>query len=114
MQPNPHVPKYPAHHVERAVQNYERYHKIPTGSANAEHVEKSSAGIHGWSNYKPVDKRASKPKHKYNRSGALNCMAHKYSMNYLAAASKAKKEAYKIRTLTLEESESNKKHSTYF
>ena len=35
-------------------------------------------------------------------------------MSYLAAASKAKKEAYKIRVLTPEEAESNKKHSAYF
>eukprot|EP01050_Picozoa_sp_SAG11_P026875 SAG11_NODE_6596_length_1281_cov_5.016074_1_plen_191_part_00 len=35
-------------------------------------------------------------------------------MDYLAAASKAKKEAYTIRVLTPEETESNKKHSAHF
>eukprot|EP01050_Picozoa_sp_SAG11_P021363 SAG11_NODE_3788_length_2225_cov_2.018815_2_plen_183_part_00 len=112
LKPNPHVPKFQDHQIKEAIKSYEEYHKLPRGSTTVEQVENSSAGIRGWYQYEPTPSR--KPKQKSERRAALNCMTHKYTRNYLAAASKAKKEAYKIRALTPEETESNRKHSAYF
>eukprot|EP01050_Picozoa_sp_SAG11_P023156 SAG11_NODE_4578_length_1844_cov_3.409742_2_plen_144_part_00 len=94
MRPNPHIPKFTTDEIETAIKNYESYHKLPKGSVSVNQVERSSAGVYGWKNYKPLQRR--KPKQVDERKGALNCMTHKYTMNYLAAASKPKKKRTRL------------------
>ena len=36
-----------------ALSNFERFHSLPSGSASIDQVQRSSAGIEGWANYRP-------------------------------------------------------------
>lgn len=53
-----------SHHFHRrqedlALMNYESFHKLPRGSADAEDLRVSSAGMAGWAAYIPYDSRQS-------------------------------------------------------
>ena len=41
--------------LEQALRNYERYHKLPVGTATLAQLKSSSAGVSGWVDYHGSD-----------------------------------------------------------